>query len=536
MHTRQVLAAAVALILAANLAVVAARSGPQTSPAVAASGAGDAVRQTRPAALADTSPPSAGSGKATASPSPSTPVSPTPSASAARSAAAAGPTPASVNPRLRARLAELVRSAEVPRSALSVAVTDGDGDRVYAHRAGRGLLPASTTKLVTAAGALATFGADHRYTTELRATAGPDGSGTLAGELVLVGGGDPTLATPAFASMEEDRPRTPLEDLAEAVAAAGIQRVTGGVVADPGVFADEPLAPGWKPVYLEDLDATPITGLTINAGRTLSGRPGDLSADAAASPPREAAAALVRLLEDRGVALEGSVRVQREPPRTQVALASVTSAPLRELLSYMLRESDNHIADTVFRTVGAEAGEPTWAGAASATVEALGPLGLDWETAVLADGSGLSRRDRLSAGLLVGLHQRMSRSRLRLTWQRLMAVTGETGTLEERLTGTPAAGIVRGKTGSLGDVRALAGTVLGPGDEHYQFAVLANRLNDAATTAASRLQDEVLLALVAELYDCQRTPVTPPRSEQETPGASGSDDPGKHSYELDCSA
>lgn len=417
---------------------------------------------------------------------------------------------------LPARLDSVVAESGAS-GTLALAVYDPSGAVVYDRGGGGALLPASTQKLVTAAGVLAALGEGFRFTTRVRATSAPDATGAVQGDLVLVGEGDPALASPTFAGqVEPDRPETPLAALADAVVAAGITRIAGDVVGDPSVFADEPLAAGWLPRYVDELDAALVSGLTVDAGRQLYVEGATLRARASPDPAAEAAAALTTLLRERGVTVDGGVRSSRTPPDAPYAVGEVQSPPLSELLRWTVQESDNHMADALFRTLGRlDGGDGTWAASAATTQRVLAPLGLDWRGAVLADGSGLSRDDRLSAGFLATLDLQMSRSNLGATWDGLMAVAGRSGTLRRRLPGSIVTDRLRGKTGSLSDVRALAGAVRGPTGELLHFAILLNDL-EGATAPARRLQDLVVLEIAADLYDCERVPAADAPSPEAT--------------------
>lgn len=408
------------------------------------------------------------------------------------------------------RLAELVADGGLPAHTVGVSVTDADGRAVFGHRAEVPVVPASAQKLVVAAAALAALGPDHRYETVLRATAAPGHSGVLDGDLVLVGSGDPALGTPRYGQLRADRPRTPLEALADAVVAAGVTRITGGVVGDPRVFPAEPEAPGWLPRYLEKGNTSRSAGLTAEGGRRIFAESGRLRSEPAEDPAAVAAVALHGLLVERGVAVDGSAAATHHPPAAPVRLGRVASPPLLDLLRYTVQHSDNHLADAVFRTIGAASGDASWTGSATATRRALAGLGLDLDGTVLADGSGLSRRNRLSAAQLTLLDARMTASAHGRRWQSLMAVAGESGTLRRRLAGSVADGRLRGKTGSLQDVRSLSGAVVGPGEDRYHFAVVGNDLDDAGQAAVRRLQDHVALVLAEELYDCRWLPVPAP--------------------------
>ncbi len=413
---------------------------------------------------------------------------------------------------LPARLGALVAESGAPADA-AVAVVDATGRELFSYGADRPVVPASTQKLFTAAAALASLGPEWTFSTTVTATAAPDATGTVTGDLVLVGDGDPTLASPVFATVvEPERPSTPLVALADQVVAAGVTHVTGAVLGDPTALADQPTAVGWLPRYFDELDATYVSGLTVDAGRQLYDDAGTLRARVAPDPAAEAAAALTTLLVERGVAVDHPPGSTRTPPDAPVVLGEVSSPPLAVLLTFMVQESDNHMADAVFRTLGRLGGsDGSWEAAAGGVVETLRPLQLNLDATGLRDGSGLSRDDRTTARLLALLDAQMSRSNLAQSWVPLQAVTGLSGTLSRRLTGTIAEGVVRGKTGSLADVSAIAGAAIGPDGTTLHFAVVGDGLVDLEIPAVRRLQDLVMLELTAELHGCLRVaPAAPP--------------------------
>lgn len=472
--------------------------------------------------------------EAVAPPSPTPPAvappapvpSPTPEPSPAPSPTPS-PTPVPVaDEELRARLDGLLADPVVAAAGpIAVSVVDAAGAPVYERRADEAFIPASTQKLVVAASALAVLGPEHRFPTVVRSTApvGPDG--TVQGDLVLVGGGDPVLASPIFAGqVEPDRPHTPLVWLADQLRDAGVRQVTGQVLGDGTAFPGEDVPRGWVERYLTELDGVRTSGLTVDAGRVLGVEEGQLTGRAAEDPAQNAAAQLQGLLAERGITVAGGVAATTTPPAAATELARVESPPLRDLLRHTVQQSDNQLADQLFRSVGAASGDGSWTGSAVAAQSSLDVLGLDWSDAFLADGSGLSRDDRLSAGFLARLDATMTRSSLADEWDGLMAVSGRSGTLRQRLVGSVAEGRLRGKTGSLSDVRSLTGTVLGPDASRYHVTVLGNGLDAEGSAAVRNLQDAVVLALTEELYGCVAT---------EVPGPTPSDPPVR---ELECAA
>lgn len=413
--------------------------------------------------------------------------------------------PTSDDHELRARLTTVIADPRFHTVGhLGVAVYDESSREVFVHRGDVPMLSASTQKLPTAAAALRVLGGDFRYATTVRATAPINRDGTLRGDVVLVGSGDPALATPRYgAEAYPQRPRTPLEALADQMVTRGLRRITGRVLGDPTVFGADPLAPGWPDRYVNERDVRYVSGLTVNAGLYLFEKDGRVVSDIVTDPAGEAARQLAQLLTERGVTVEGGASETREPPATDLLLAEVQSPPLLEMLRHVILRSDNHMAEAIFLTIGLRGdGEGTWPAAARAVRSSLDELELEMDGAVFADGSGLSRDDRLSASFLAALDLEMRETEQ--VWGGLMATAGESGTLRQRLRGSVAAGRVLGKTGTLDDVRSLAGAVLGPDDQRFHFAVIASELDGSARWPARELTDEIVLALVEDLYGCVR--------------------------------
>lgn len=405
------------------------------------------------------------------------------------------------HPALTAVLDPLVLGG--PAGSVGVSISAADGTPVYAYNAHVPLIPASTEKSVVGAAALRRLGPDHRYRTEVLAAGEVDGDGVLDGALVLVGSGDPSLGTPVYGRVVPDRPRTPLEGLADQIVAAGVTEVTGGVLGDPTVLADQPMGPGWVEAHISSGYSARVSGLTVDAGRRMLPTGGGYGSVPVEDPAARAADALRNLLTQRGVEVSGPVGTSRSrTPRGAWSIAAVRSAPLATLVAHTIQTSDNHMADGIFRTLGAADGDPTWAGSAVATRAALADLPLRWEGVAIRDGSGLSRRNRITPDFLADLSAAMGASELREVWDAAMAVTGERGTLRNRMVGTPAQGRVLAKTGTLSGVRSLTGSVLGPDGSRYHFAVIGNELSGTGTWGLLELQERVAVALVHDLSRC----------------------------------
>lgn len=452
---------------------------------------------------------------------------------------------------LAARIQALVDAAGVsaPDIELGVLVTDAYGREIAAHQADRPLLPASTQKVVTAAAILTTLGPSGRFTTRVDATAPIAADGALHGDLVLVGGGDPALATDEYARwVYPARPTTPLADLADTLVAQGLRRLEGDVVGVAPGFTGAARAAGWPDRYFGSFDARYAAGLTVDGGlRTIvtypeaegdgtagtdgtadteasadrdgqgsaGDEPGDgldpedlgppeVTVDHVTDPAAHAATELRRLLEERDVEVVGESRSGDVEAPVIGRLAVVDSPPMDELLRFTVERSDNHLADGMFRAIGRiRTGEGSWARGDRALRQVLDRFDIEHGEAVFADGSGLSREDRLTARLLVDLDRHMTDGPVAETWVSLMAVMGESGTLRERLRGTVAAGRFHGKTGTLRDVTALSGAVVGEDGTRYHLAVLANEASGPGRWVARELMDELVLQLSADVAGCE---------------------------------
>jgi D-alanyl-D-alanine carboxypeptidase/D-alanyl-D-alanine-endopeptidase (penicillin-binding protein 4) len=370
--------------------------------------------------------------------------------------------------RLRDDLAAVI---SLMPAEVCVSVRGSDGS-TFEHRPDASMVPASTQKLLTATAALLELGPDHRFRTPVLVTAGPV-EGVLAGDLHLVGGGDPVLHTADYlARFPRPRVHTDLGVLADAVVASGVRRVLGTVVGDEARYDSQRYVPQWPDRYLVQNQSGPLSALAVNDG--FAGFPGSVDAPGpltpAGDPPANAAAVLARLLRERGVEIGGPARAG-EVPEGAVELAAVESPPLREILQQLLADSDNETGELLLKEIGLSAlGQGSTPAGATALRSILEADGVDLHGTEIVDGSGLALENRLGCPLLVEL---LDRDGTGPVVRAALAVAGETGTLAERYRGTDIAGRLRAKTGSLRSVVALAGTVGTPTVE-WTFAVVAN--------------------------------------------------------------
>jgi len=389
----------------------------------------------------------------------------------------AAPTPDGV----QAAVGSLVRRG-LGRAA-SVLVLDPSSQSVLLDRgAGRARIPASTTKLATAAAALTVLGPQTRLPT----TVYREGD-----TIYLVGGGDPTLVR-AGGGDPLAGGNASLREAARAAVTGFAAQTAVTLVYDASAFRGPRLGPGWPSGFPAAGVVAPVTALVVDGARV---RPG--ASSRVNDPARQAATVFAGFLRSQGLDVVEVTAGTLTPSAKEIA--RVESAPVADIVERMLTDSENNYAEALAHlTGGALLGQPTFAGGAEATAQALATLGIDTAGLDLSDGSGLSRGNRIPVRVLAEILTDVVRGEdpdLAVISSGL-AVAGLTGTLAERFD-TPRTsagrGFVHAKTGTLTGVSSLAGTVLDDDGRILVFAMIANevsslaRARDTMDLIASRL-------------------------------------------------
>ncbi len=401
---------------------------------------------------------------------------------------------------LRSALAGPLSAAALGPEVSALVADPVSGQVLLSDHGARLATPASTAKLATALTALAMLGAGARFSTRVV-------RGTAPGSIILVGGGDPTLAVNAYPAQDYPQPAT-LASLAAATArtlkSEGRKAVSVGY--DTSLYTGPDLAPSWPTDYVSTGNVTPIVSLEVDQGRlTAAGTPEDSDdpynqRPRAADPAAMAAASFAALLAADGIRVTGSPVTQAAPARP-VVIASVVSPPLSAIVEQMLQESNNVIAENLARHVALAAGEPaSFSGAAAAVVAELRRLGVTSGVS-LVDGSGLSPDDAIAPDTLVKiLELAVARPQLRALLAGL-PVAGFSGTLSAGESvfssiGGAALGSVRAKTGNLGTVAALAGVVSDRSGSALVFALMADQIpSEGMLLQAANAMDAAAAAL-----------------------------------------
>jgi serine-type D-Ala-D-Ala carboxypeptidase/endopeptidase (penicillin-binding protein 4) len=490
----------------------------------------------------------------------SAPKLPEPTVPAARTAA--------TSPNLE-RLRQVVTAATampgVRRASWGIAVHSLDRDeRLVELNAGALLSPASVAKIVSAGTAAEAVGWDFTFETTLRAT-GPVVNGVLQGDLVAVGSGDPTI---------DGRTGQGFQGWIAAVKAAGIRRVQGRVIGDDDRMEEPrpPMAWTWDDIGFPTgilfgaLNATenrmtvtvapgPSQGAPTSTtverhattrplvNRSVTGapsseemlwpeqRPGDAHLTIVGSIPARAKPAQVlasagnptlwfaTVLRDRlvqaGVAVQGEATdiddAKPAPSRGGQVLYVHRSAPLSTIAQPLLKNSVNLYAEAALRLNASRTGFVTLDGALNAMRRRLGTWGVAPGSEQLVDGSGVSRRSVISADALCVVLKHLYDPTLRSPFMQGLPIAGLDGTLLERLRGTAAERNVRGKTGTMSNVRSLAGYVTTRDGERLAFAILSNNFESSGDAAIQAID-----TIVVRLAEFRRDSSVPTRNPNST--------------------
>lgn len=478
------------------------------------------------------------------------------SACAVRAGPALGPASALPSPAVLALQRDLDRMFVAPafeRVLWAVEIQSiATGESLYRLNPTKLVMPASNMKILTLAAAAERLGWDFTFETRLLA-GGPIQGGVLNGDLIVAAGGDPTINGRGGSS------RRVFETWAARLREAGVTAITGRVVGDGRAFGLEGLGHGWAWDDLAAGYAAPASALQYNenvveavirpgaaagAPAAVELRPGasGLTADttvitsaagerASVSIERLPGSGRLRIAGSVPLGSEGVTRtvsvddpaqfyvqelhdtllaqglVIRTPPALWTELPARPgleagqllfthrSAPLSEIAVVLMKMSQNLYAETLLRSLGASAGVATAGGGQRVVREVLDGWGVAPDSYVLADGSGLSRYNYVTADTLVRVLRRMATEpRHAAAFEATLPVAGRDGTLGSRMRNTPAEGNAKAKTGSLASVRALSGYVTSRDGERLVFSIVANNfsvsaeaIEGAADAAVARL-------------------------------------------------
>jgi D-alanyl-D-alanine carboxypeptidase/D-alanyl-D-alanine-endopeptidase (penicillin-binding protein 4) len=434
-----------------------------------------------------------------------------------------------------------MRSATIGLCVVSVA----DGKVVLDHNSDASLVPASTVKAITTATALLMLGPEFKFVTRLQRSGEIEADGTLRGDLVILGGGDPTLG---------DEGDDPFERWMDAVAKAGIKRIEGRVIGDDRIFDTRLIPDGWIWGDIGNYFGAGSAGLNIGANEyRVSFRPGEAGAPAGflrarpeppgvtfinemrtgpadsgdqgfifAGPysdliylrgtvpggrpefsikgslpdPAYACAAMFRAhLEAAGISVAGGATTPRrisldkgKMPNDFATIHEAASARLASIIRDTNHSSLNLHAECILKMIARQTtgrgGTEEGARSVRAFWEQRGVSLRDFS---LADGSGLSRSNFVSPRQMAAILAAAARSDKGDEFRKSLPVAGKSGTLSSVGRGTYAEGRIIGKSGTMGRIKCFAGFFNGGSGKNYAFAFFVNHYGGSHASAVSKM-------------------------------------------------
>lgn len=353
----------------------------------------------------------------------------------------------------------------------SALVVDETTDQtLWAYDGSVGRLPASVEKLYTTSSALLDFGPDATFQTRVLGTGKLLADGAWDGTLYLRGGGDPTFGSMTFDKATMYGTGATVQALAANLREAGIKQVKGRIVGDESYFDSRRGGPDTH--YRANLETEgSLSGLAYDEGFT-----NQLEERLQQNPPLVAAQALATALGAAHVKVDKGTQITTGiTPSDAQLLAGVNSPPLSTLLALTNAPSNNFVAETLLKDLGARygGGGTTPAGAAAVRSVIAEKFHLHPR---LNDGSGLSRYDLTNPEQIVYLLRQMQSNP---SFWTSLAVAGESGTMQDEMRRTRAVRNCRGKTGTLHDVANLVGYCKAANGDQLVFAFMMNGLADS---------------------------------------------------------
>lgn len=428
----------------------------------------------------------------------------------------------------------------------SARVIDLQSDEVlYEHRVDEPMIPASNMKLFTTAAALARFGPEYQFETFL-VKRGED--------LIIIGGGDPSTGDDKIAAANNEKPTAMFGRWAEAMQSEGITSVNGDLLYYDGIFDREWVLPAWSKSFLTEWYAAPVGGLNFNDNCidvvaipttqaspaklevmppdthatiqnetqtaetgspkieretsaevfTVSGpvsKRTELESKPIIDPGQFFAAAFRANLKARGIAVRGETRrINELPEGARVQVIAVYRSLMPVVINRLNKSSQNLFAEAFAKLLGKDynrrngSGEPgSWASGAKATHEFLRSHQIDDTHFVMADGSGLSRQNKVTGRMVTELLRAMHRHAYATTYRESLARAGEDGTIGKRM--PDLKGHIWAKTGYIGGVRALSGYAKTREGKWLAFSFIFNQI-PGSVKPFETLQDDACRILV----------------------------------------
>lgn len=351
------------------------------------------------------------------------------------------------------------------------------------------MIPASNTKLFTTAAALEIMGGDYLLSTKMLIDDEDLSDGEINGNIYLQGMGNAMFTSEDLANM------------VDSLTKLGIKNITGDVIGDDSFFDDIYTRDDWIKDEKANVKLPPISALVVDRNRkkVTRRRRGRLRTYTihVTNPPLFAAQKLKESLEMDSIEVTGNA-ISGETPKNAVLLCESTIS-LRELLEEINKNSDNFLAECLFKTIGAVAsgkqGNSFYSTQAILTF--IEDNGIYSEGTSVVDGSGISRFDQITVGAIIGLLEKMYFDLPHFQdYYNSLSIAGIDGTLEDRMENTPAENNFRGKTGTLNGVSSLSGYLTTESGDDLIISIIFEYTRGRWRTYRN-IQDEIIEILAA---------------------------------------
>lgn len=427
------------------------------------------------------------------------------------------------------------------------------GEVIFSYDADRNLASASVMKLYPTSVSLSLLGSDYRFATEIYMTGKFNKrKGILDGDVVIRGGGDPSLGSDYF----KDHYGDVTARWVSALSAAGLRRVKGRVAASQSIYDQNPAPGGWSwgdlgnyygagvydinfndneyniyitgftegsPAVIDSVEKygsdVHITNYLTSSGKSDNGDvycapysskawisgsvPADSSFFLKASLP-DPPMTLVRLLDatmkDAGIKIDGSPSASRVTITNEgMTPVCITPSPaLSEIIKVTNHESVNLYAEQLRKHLGyAIDGEGSFTAGGDVIYRFLDSIGCEPYEARMLDGSGLSPNNNISALMTVRLLVYMYNGKDSSVFVSTLPAAGVSGTMKNYFRNDVFKDRVVAKTGSIGSVRSFAGFVTAASGRTLAFTMIANGFTvpwRRVTNGMEKIMEEVILS------------------------------------------
>lgn len=360
-------------------------------------------------------------------------------------------------------------------------------DTILAENLSRSMIPASVTKLFTTATALSVMGGNHFFTTQLLTDDMNINDGKIDGNLYIKGFGNPLFT-------DDD-----LNIMVNVLISLGINEISGDIIGDDSYFDDIYIRDDWIPNERANVKLPPISALVLDRNQNVIKRKVGKRirhyTENVKNPPHFVASRLKEKIITNNIVIGGTVKVMPAPER--VRLISESRSSMRDIISIVNKNSDNFIAEVLFKSIGASAtgkqGNSLYS--QQSILNFIDINGIYKPGTSIVDGSGISRFDQVTLASVTGVMEKMYFDLRHFDdFYNSLSIAGVDGTLRNRMIGTKAENNFRGKTGTLNGVTSISGYITTPDGEDLIVGIMFE-FTRGGWNFYRGIQDEIIVLL-----------------------------------------